>query len=95
MKTKVQIAAGPPAAQALAPAFSMAKTFAPALSMAKAPAPAVPTATARVYCPSCTHTVSARVTQFTKPVKVVAGQKCSRCNAALDAAAFLYLWEAA
>jgi hypothetical protein len=31
----------------------------------------------------------------TKVVKVVPGQKCPRCHALLDAAAFLYLWEAA
>jgi hypothetical protein len=53
------------------------------------------TARGRVYCPICTHTVDADVIVDRKKAKVVAGQKCSRCQASLDAGVVLQLAEAA
>jgi transposase-like protein len=47
-----------------------------------------------VYCPICTHSVQARVV-FAKRARVVPGQKCPRCNSALDAAAVLPYSQAA
>ena len=39
-----------------------------------------------VYCPICTHTVDAAVvTEPRRGPKVVAGQRCGRCSASLDA----------
>jgi len=50
---------------------------------------------ARVYCPICTHTVEADVTPvargWNQKLRVVRGQKCSRCEAVLDAAYVLNL----
>jgi C4-type Zn-finger protein len=50
---------------------------------------------ARVYCPICTHTVEAEVvaleTGYRRKMKVIEGQKCRRCSAALDAAYILDL----
>jgi hypothetical protein len=40
---------------------------------------------ALVYCPICTHTVSADVVSVGKVTKVKPGQKCGRCSAPLDA----------
>jgi hypothetical protein len=38
------------------------------------------------YCPICTHTVDAAVvTEPRRAPKVVAGQRCRRCSASLDA----------
>lgn len=48
-----------------------------------------------VHCPMCTHTVSANVEHVGKRVRVAPGQKCQRCQASLDAAALLYMREAA
>ena len=48
-----------------------------------------------VHCPMCTHTVSAVVECTRKSMKIRRGQKCSRCQASLDAAAVLYLLQAA
>jgi len=48
-----------------------------------------------VHCPICTHTVDADVEQVGKIVRVVPGQKCSRCSATLDVAAVLQVMEAA
>lgn len=48
--------------------------------------------TARVYCALCTRTVEAAVTVESNLVyrkaslRVIAGQKCPRCSATLDAA---------
>ena len=56
---------------------------------------AVKTAKGQVHCPICTHSVPADVEYQGKRVKVVPGQKCQRCHASLDAAALLYLREAA
>jgi len=49
----------------------------------------------RVYCPICTHTVDADVVVDRRKPKVVAGQKCPRCRASLDAGVVLQLAEAA
>jgi transposase-like protein len=48
-----------------------------------------------VHCPICTHTVPAQVEVSAKRMKVLAGQKCPRCQSSLDAAAVLYLAHAA
>jgi hypothetical protein len=48
-----------------------------------------------VHCPSCTHTVPAKVSIAAKRMKVLAGQRCERCHSPLDAAAVLYLPHAA
>jgi uncharacterized Zn finger protein (UPF0148 family) len=58
-------------------------------------APVVKTATGFVHCPMCTRTVQAVVEHAGKKIKVTAGQKCQRCGASLDAAAMLYMREAA
>jgi uncharacterized Zn finger protein (UPF0148 family) len=57
--------------------------------------PQVKTAEGRVHCPICTHTVPATVEFTDRRMKVVPGQKCQRCHASLDAAALLYLRQAA
>lgn len=38
------------------------------------------------YCPICTHTVPADVIVAGKKLYVKPGQKCPRCNSALEAA---------
>jgi hypothetical protein len=38
------------------------------------------------YCPICTHTVETSVTSVGKRPVVKPGQKCPRCNSALEAA---------
>ncbi len=38
------------------------------------------------YCPICTHTVDANVLMSGRKVLVKPGQKCPRCNSALEAA---------
>ena len=48
-----------------------------------------------VHCPICSHTVGAEVEQVGKTVRVIPGQKCSRCSATLDVAAVLQILEAA
>ena len=48
-----------------------------------------------VYCPICTHTVPANVLASDRAVKVVPGQKCSRCNSVLDVASVLHVSQAA
>jgi len=48
-----------------------------------------------VHCPSCTHTVPAKVSILAKRMSVLAGQRCERCHSSLDAAAVLYLARAA
>jgi endogenous inhibitor of DNA gyrase (YacG/DUF329 family) len=58
-------------------------------------APLVEKAQAQVHCPICTHTVSAQVDIIARRVKVSAGQKCPRCGSSLDAAAVVYIREAA
>lgn len=55
----------------------------------------VKTAEGRVHCPICTHTVPATVEYTDRRMKVVRGQKCQRCHASLDAAALLYMRQAA
>jgi hypothetical protein len=55
----------------------------------------VKTAEGQVHCPICTHTVPASVEYTDRRMKVVPGQKCRRCHASLDAAALLYLRQAA
>ena len=52
-------------------------------------------ATAKVYCPMCTHTVDAEVEQHARHLRVKRGQKCPRCSAALDAGYIMYLDRAA
>ena len=51
-------------------------------------------ATGPVYCPACTHTVSAQVVSvrrrgFPPSAWTVPGQKCARCQGSLDAAVVL------
>jgi hypothetical protein len=48
-----------------------------------------------VYCPICTHTVEGIVVTTGKTAKVKAGQKCSRCSAALDPAYIMRMDRAA
>ncbi|MFN3325158.1 MAG: hypothetical protein ACK5AZ_16810 [Bryobacteraceae bacterium] len=48
-----------------------------------------------VHCPICTHTVEAIVVLQNRTAKVKPGQKCSRCQATLDAAYVLRLDQAA
>jgi hypothetical protein len=50
---------------------------------------------AQVYCPICTHTVQAEVEYSGKRIRVVPGQRCTRCSATLDAGAVLYVPRAA
>ncbi len=38
-----------------------------------------------VYCPMCTHTVSASITKTARGNRVAAGQRCPRCSGSLDA----------
>lgn len=59
------------------------------------PVPIQKVVSAQVHCPSCTHTVPADVQYFGRQLKVLAGQKCPRCKSPLDAAAVLYVWQAA
>lgn len=47
---------------------------------------AVPTVNGVVYCPMCTHSVSARLEPAKKGYKTAPKQSCPRCSAALDAA---------
>jgi transposase-like protein len=52
--------------------------------------------TGAVYCPACTHTVTARVVSVRRrgfPVSswTVPGQKCARCQGSLDAAVVLVM----
>lgn len=49
----------------------------------------------QVYCALCTHTVSAKLITTARGAKVIAGQKCSRCQANLDAAFVLSSVQAA
>jgi endogenous inhibitor of DNA gyrase (YacG/DUF329 family) len=50
---------------------------------------------AQVHCPICTHTVPADVEVAARRVKVLEGQKCPRCQSSLDAAAVVYIRQAA
>lgn len=50
---------------------------------------------AAVYCPMCTHTVDAEVLTDKKAAWVKPGQKCPRCNSALDAGYVISLTRAA
>jgi len=50
---------------------------------------------AQVHCPICTHTVSADVDATGKKLRVVPGQKCTRCASPLDAAFVLEVLKAA
>ena len=43
------------------------------------------------YCPICTHTVPAQVVLAGKKRLVKPGQKCPRCNSALEAASVIQL----
>ena len=52
-------------------------------------------ATAKVYCPMCTHTVDANVEPQGRHMRVSHGQKCPRCSGALDAGYIMYLERAA
>ncbi len=45
----------------------------------------------KVYCPSCTHTVDARVVQTPRRAVVEPGQRCPRCSGSLDAGYILQL----
>jgi hypothetical protein len=58
-------------------------------------APVAQTAKGQVHCPICTHSVPADVEYIGKRVKVIPGQKCERCHSSLDAAALLYMRQAA
>jgi hypothetical protein len=49
----------------------------------------------QVYCPICTHTVPAEIELRAKSAKVVAGQRCPRCHAALEVAVIVHIPEAA
>jgi hypothetical protein len=49
----------------------------------------------QVHCPICTHSVDADVDMSSKKPRVVAGQRCPRCSATLDAAFVLEVQEAA
>lgn len=49
---------------------------------------------AHVHCPICTHTVEADVESVGRRTRVIAGQKCHRCSASLDAAIVLQVLEA-
>lgn len=42
-----------------------------------------------VYCPICTHTVEAAVLWMGKKGMVKPGERCSRCEASLDAGRLL------
>lgn len=57
--------------------------------------PVIKTASGQVHCPICTHSVPAEVEYVGKRIRVIAGQKCARCQSSLDAAALLYLRHAA
>ncbi len=48
-----------------------------------------------VHCPICTHNVPAHIEIVKKRVRVVPGQKCSRCHSTLDAAVVLPQLQAA
>lgn len=48
-----------------------------------------------VYCPMCTHTVSATVAIVRRSVAVKPGQRCPRCSSTLDAAAVIRTEKAA
>ena len=54
---------------------------------------------ASVYCPICTHTVTAVVTTGRKGFKpaliVKPGQKCQRCHSSIDAGVIMWMQEAA
>jgi hypothetical protein len=50
---------------------------------------------AQVHCPMCTHTVPAEVETAARRVRVTPGQKCPRCHALLDAAAVVFIRQAA
>jgi endogenous inhibitor of DNA gyrase (YacG/DUF329 family) len=50
---------------------------------------------AQVHCPICTHTVPAQVETVAKRVVIAKGQKCPRCQSSLDAAAIVYIRQAA
>ena len=58
-------------------------------------APLVEKAQAQVHCPMCTHNVPAEVEFVARQVRIAPGQKCPRCRAALDAAAVVYIRQAA
>jgi endogenous inhibitor of DNA gyrase (YacG/DUF329 family) len=58
-------------------------------------APLVEKAQAQVHCPICTHTVPAEIEKNARRVRVTPGQKCPRCRSALDAAAVVYIRQAA
>ena len=58
-------------------------------------APLVEKAQALVHCPICTHTVPAEIETVVRRVRVAPGQKCPRCRASLDAAAVVYIRQAA
>lgn len=58
-------------------------------------APVAKAAEGHVHCPICTHTVPAAIEYVGKRVKVLSGQKCQRCQSSLDAAALLYVRQAA
>lgn len=58
-------------------------------------APTQKTVSAQVHCPSCTHRVPGDVQYAGRHLKVLSGQKCPRCKSSLDAAAVLYVWQAA
>ena len=51
--------------------------------------------TGRVYCPICTHTVSAELDLKGKYARVAPGQKCPRCQSSLDVAVVVQIPEAA
>ena len=47
------------------------------------------------HCPICTHTVAADIDLRGKYARVTSGQKCPRCNSALDVAPVVQIPEAA
>jgi hypothetical protein len=56
---------------------------------------------ANVYCPMCTHTVTAKVVRgqslrsLRPTLTVKPGQKCQRCHSSIDAGVIMRLLEAA
>jgi hypothetical protein len=58
-------------------------------------APLVMTRQAEVHCPICTHTVPAQVEVAARKVRITEGQKCPRCHSSLDAAAVVFIRQAA
>ena len=48
-----------------------------------------------VFCPICTHTVTAELDLRCKRARVAAGERCPRCQAPLEVAVIVQIPEAA